>query len=97
MIEGYLSQQAVLLRCTGVNEYGESITIPLPIQVRWQAITRLVRDTQGKEVVSEAKCFCTEVVQIGDSIRFAGRDWPVISVVERVDLSGSTMFWEVAL
>ena len=80
MIEGYLNQRAVWKRKTGQNEYGEPVTKKKTIKVRWEGKRRLVRDNEGREVVSEARVFCIEPVKPGDILKYEDRDWPVISV-----------------
>ena len=80
MIEGYLNQRVVWKRKTGQNEYGEPVTKKKTIKVRWEGKRRLVRDNEGREVVSEARVFCIEPVKPGDILKYEDRDWPVISV-----------------
>ena len=81
MINSYLSQCATWHYTTGqMNEYGEPSTSSKSIKVRWEGKRRLVRDNEGREVVSEARVFCTEAVKPGDILKYEDRDWPVISV-----------------
>ena len=56
-----------------------------------------MRDNEGREVVSEARVFCTDPVQPGDLLEYAGREWPVIAVSEATGLDGRIHFREVAL
>jgi hypothetical protein len=97
MIEGYLNQRAVWKRKIGSNEYGEPVTKQKTIKVRWEGKRRLVRDNQGREVVSEARVFCTEAVKPGDELEFNGRRWPVIAVSTVPDLDGKEAHREVAV
>jgi hypothetical protein len=53
MITGYLNQTAIWHYVTGQNEYGEPAFGSKSIKVRWEG-KRLVRDNEGREVVSEA-------------------------------------------
>lgn len=92
----YLTDTAVLRRVTGMNEFGEPITESLMIKVRWEGKRRLVRDKQGKEVVSEARVFCLDDVQPGDILVYGGREWPVIAVSTITDLDGNLVYQEVA-
>ena len=81
MIKGYLNQTATWHYTTGqMNEYGEPETSSKSINVRWEGKRRLVRDNEGREVVSEARVFCTEAVKPGDILEHGGREWPVIAV-----------------
>ena len=97
MIEGYLNQGAVWKRKTGSNEYGEPATKQKSIKVRWEGKRRLVRDNEGREVVSEARVFCTEAVKPGDELEFDGRRWPVIAVSSVPGLDGNESHREVAV
>ena len=97
MIEGYLNQRAVWKRKTGSNEYGEPTTSSKTISVRWEGKRRLVRDNQGREVVSEARVFCIETVKPGDELEFDGRRWTVIAASTVPDLNGKEAHREVAV
>ena len=97
MIEGYLNQRAIWKRKTGSNEYGEPVTKQKTIKVRWEGKRRLVRDNEGREVVSEARVFCIEPVKPGDILKYEDRDWPVISVSIVPGLDGSENHREVAV
>lgn len=97
MIEGYLNQRAVWKRKTGSNEYGEPTTSSKTISVRWEGKRRLVRDNEGREVVSEARVFCIEPVKPGDILKYEDRDWPVIAVSTVPGLDGAENHREVAV
>jgi len=97
MIEGYLNQRAVWKRKTGSNEYGEPVTKQKTIKVRWEGKRRLVRDNEGREVVSEARVFCVEPVKPGDILEHGGREWPVIAVSSVPGLDGNESHREVAV
>ena len=97
MIEGYLNQGAVWKRKTGSNEYGEPVTKQKTIKVRWEGKRRLVRDNEGREVVSEARVFCVEPVKPGDILEHGGREWPVIAVSSVPGLDGNESHREVAV
>ena len=88
MIEGYLKQRAVWKRVVGQNMYGEPETKQKTIKVRWEGKRRLVRDNEGREVVSEARVFCVEPVKPGDILEHGGREWPVIAVSTVPGLDG---------
>lgn len=97
MIEDYLNQTATWHYVTGMNEYGEPSTSSKSIKVRWEGKRRLVRDNQGREVVSEARVFCVEAVQAGDELEHGGRRWPVIAVSTVPGLDGVVNHREVAV
>lgn len=97
MMDNYFNQDAALLSVSGTNEYGEPITTEIPVKVRWQGGRRLVRDAQGNEVVAEVTCFCREEIKPGDIMLYAGGKWPVIAVMDKVDLEGNALYREVAL
>ncbi len=97
MIRGYLRQEATWIRTTGRNEYGEPIIQEKDIAVRWEDKRRLVRDSTGREVVSEARVYCTADVQPGDHLQYRGRRWPVIVAAITPGLDGRGIYTEVAL
>ena len=98
MIKGYLNQTATWHYTTGqMNEYGEPETSSKSINVRWEGKRRLVRDNEGREVVSEARVFCVEPVQPGDLLKYADREWPVIAVSIVPGLDGKEAHREVAV
>ncbi len=97
MIRNYLNQTATWKRVIGQNMYGEPETEEKEIKVRWEGKRRLVRDNEGREVVSEARVFCTEAVKPGDELELDGRRWPVIAVSTVPDLSGKEAYREVAV
>jgi len=98
MIQGYLNQSSTWYKVIGQNEYSEPILAdPVTVKVRWEGKRRLVRDNEGREVVSEARVFCTEAVKPGDELELDGRRWPVIAVSTVPDLSGKEAYREVAV
>lgn len=97
MIKGYLNQTATWHYTTGLNEYGEPSTSSKTINVRWEGKRRMVRDKEGREVVSEARVFCTEAVKPGDELEYDGRRWPVIAVSTVPGLDGKEAHIEVAV
>ena len=98
MIKDYLNQTAIWHYTTGqMNEYGEPSTSSKTIKVRWEGKRRLVRDNEGREVVSEARVFCVEPVKPGDILKYEDRDWPVIAVSTVPGLDGSESHREVAV
>ncbi len=97
MIKDYLNQTITWKRVIGRNMYGEPETEEKGIKVRWEGKRRLVRDNEGREVVSEARVFCTEAVKPGDELEYNGRSWPVIAVSTVPGLDGSESHREVAV
>ena len=97
MIKDYLNQTATWHYVTGKNSYGEPTFSSKSIKVRWEGKRRLVRDNQGREVVSEARVFCMEPVKPGDILEHGGREWPVIAVSTVPDLDGKESHREAAI
>jgi len=97
MIRNYLNQTATWKRVIGQNMYGEPETEEKEIKVRWEGKRRLVRDNEGREIVSEARVFCTEAVKPGDLLEYQGREWPVIAVSTVPGLDGSESHRECAV
>jgi len=97
MIGDYLNQTATWHRVTGQDGYGEPTYESKTIPVRWEGKRRLVRDNEGREVVSEARVFCTEAVKPGDELEYDGRSWPVIAASPIPGLDGEESHKEVAV
>ena len=97
MIQDYISQTATWKRVIGQNMYGEPDFDTKEIKVRWEGKRRLVRDNEGREVVPEARVFCTEAVKPGDELEFDGRRWPVIAVSTVPGLDGKESHRECAV
>lgn len=97
MITGYLNQTATWKRVIGQNMYGEPETEEKEIKVRWEGKRRLVRDNEGREVVSEARVFCMGAIKPGDLLEYNGREWPVIAVSTIPGLDGNESHREVAV
>ena len=97
MLDYYLNQTVTWTTGT-INEYGElSNTVSKDIKVRAKGRRTLVRNTQGEQVISETQIICTESINPGDIINYGGRDWPVITVGDMVDLEGQTIGKKVYL
>jgi hypothetical protein len=97
MIKDYLNQIATWKRVVGKNMYGEPDFDTKEIKVRWEGKRKLVRNNEGREVVSEARVFCTDPVQPGDLLEFNGRRWPVITASIVPDLGGKESHRECAV
>jgi hypothetical protein len=97
MMHNYLTQTAVWHRKIGRNQYGEPVTDSKTIPVRWEGARHLVRDKEGREVVSETRVFCVDHVVVGDYLEHAGRKWPVIAVSVVPGLDGAVSHREVSL
>ncbi len=94
-MKGYFNQTALWRRITGYNDYGEPIFSSTLIKVRWEERQQITRDKYGENVVSEARAFCTEPVQIGDRLIYNDQEWTVINVRDGVGLNGNVVFREV--
>ena len=97
LIEYFINQTAIWKKVVGQNMYAEPQTESKEIKVRWEGKRRLVRDNEGREVVSEARVFCIDPVKPGDELELDGRRWPVISVSIVPGLDGSESHREVAV
>ena len=97
MIQDYLNQTATWKRVIGQNMYGEPEFDTKEIKVRWEGKRRLVRDNEGREVVSEARVFCMGAIKPGDLLEYNGREWPVIAVSTVPGLDGKESHRECAV
>jgi len=95
VIAYYLNQTASLKVRTGHDGYDPVYANPVTIAVRWESKRSLVRNTQGEQVVSEAKVFTEASINPSDVLTYGGRDWPVITVSDVTDLDGNVSHREV--
>lgn len=93
----YLNQKAVWGKVVGKNAFAEPSTVDKEIDVRWEWTRRLIRDTHGREVVSEGRVFCLEKVNPGDFLTYEGKKYPVLAVSGIVDVNGKEEHREVAV
>lgn len=81
MMREYYRQPVTWKKKTGSNGYGEAILDQgKEIKVRWEGIRKLVRNSQGQEVVSQIEVRCSEAIGNNDTINIDGVDYPVIAV-----------------
>jgi hypothetical protein len=81
------------LTSEGLPNYSSS-----SIAGRWQYKRRLVRNSEGQEVVSEAQVYTETQVKVNDRlVHTDGTEHIVISVSPKVNLDGTTSHYEVAL
>ena len=95
IMDDYLNQSATIRSKTGTNAFGEPVFTDVPIKCRWEANQKLLRDTQGQQVVSVGRVFTNVAVKPTDLLNDGSRDWVVISVADMPDLDGITQYWEV--
>lgn len=97
-IANYTNQTATWRQMTGTNAYGEPETVDTAIPVRWEWRRRMVRNTEGVDVVSEGTVYTAAQVAVGDSlIEPDGTSYPVIAVSVLYDLDGSERHREVSV
>ena len=90
----YTNQTASLEKKAGVNAFGVyDYEAPVDIPARVEADTKIVRDAQGKDVVSNTTVFSPIEISVGDKI--GGRE--VIDVSTMVDRAGRIVGWEAYL
>lgn len=97
MISAYLNQTVVWRRQVGIDAYGRPEWETKTIPARWEGKRQLVRNVEGREVVSEARMFCLAPVQPGDELEYEGRTWTAIAVATIPRLDGSESHREVAV
>jgi hypothetical protein len=92
------TKQSIILKTKGaVNGANEATYTPNTIRGRLQYKRKLIRNTQGQEVVSEAQLFTEHAVSLDDRVTIDGADWPVLDVQKTVDLDGAVQWYEVML
>lgn len=97
MLDTYLNQTVTWKAVSSVNDCNEKTTTSTSISARFQFNRKIVRNSVGETVISEAQCFTESAVKPGDLINFDNVDWTVISVQDNVDLEGNVLFYEVML
>jgi hypothetical protein len=97
MIDLYLNQNITLKIETSVNEYNEPVFTLSTIKARFEYDRTMVKNKEGEEVVSEAKLFTLTPVKVDDVINYDGKDYPIISVANMVNLEGELSHYEARL
>ena len=93
IIMPYLNQTAVLKVYSGTNEYAENSHTAKTIRCRIDDTNKLVRTSEGQEVVSSAVVYTNEVITVKDLVN----DRIVLSVKKQVMLDGSVSHYEAWL
>ena len=89
----YLNQSMTWKHISSINKYNEPTYTTSTIKGRKETGHKLVRNSQGEEVVSTACVFTLSAIEKCDLID----DEIVISVESNVELNGTTKFYEVYL
>jgi len=97
MLREYLNQITTLKTVVGKDKYNKPTTTEKTINIRWENKRRLIRNSQGKEVVSEAIIFTQEQVKPEDILVWQNRSWEIIGVSDIVDIDGNIQFYEVSV
>jgi hypothetical protein len=77
----------------GAAILGEGTQIKASVEFK----RKLVRNTKGEQVISEATICTTQAVTTGDILTIDGRDWTVIMSDPVRGLGGSVLYYEVNL
>ncbi len=98
MVDGWLNQKILYKRHTGSSdtgkaEYDQAVEIPCRLQDERQ----LIRNSAGREVVSEAILFIGFPVSTQDAFVVDGKEIRSIQVATKVDLDGRFDHCEVRL
>jgi len=98
-LKSLLNQDAIWKRVVNIDAYGTPTMDAIPIKVRWENKRKLIIDGTGKEVVSEATCFCLEPIRTDDYLVLNGSDkeWVVKAVEDLIDGDGSIVYREVSV
>lgn len=97
MIADYLNQTITLKTKSSVNTYNESTFTTSSIKARFEYRRRLIRNSLGEQVISEATVFSLTEIKPDDTITYDGIDWVVLRVSKEVDLFGDVSHYEVML
>jgi len=83
MIANYLKQSITLERRSGSNDYGESTyAAGVTLSARVEQRTQLVRNSEGEQVVSQARVFLPAGSDCNphDKITYSGQTYHVLAV-----------------
>jgi hypothetical protein len=97
MISSYLNQTITLKVKRAVNAYNEPTYTSSNVKARFEYKRKLVRNSLGESVISEATCFTQTVIKVGDVITYDSIDWVVIGVNSTVELDGSVCYYEAVM
>lgn len=98
MLAIYMTQTCTWKAKTGVNDYGEAtFAASATINCRWQGKRKLVRDAQGREIISEQQCLTLSAVGLGDTLTYDGSEYPVITVERQPFIDGTLQGYMVYL
>lgn len=98
MIEGYLTQKAILKAKVDKDEFNQPVyAAPIEISCRIDFKRKMVRNPQGQEVLSESTLLTTTAINPDDLIIYGTFQMIVITSHPLNELDGSIMFYEVSL
>jgi len=97
MIDSYCNQSITLKTPSSMNKYTEPTYSTSTIQCRFEYNRKIIRNREGKEVVSEAAIYTESEIKPDDLITYGGVDWIVIHIANQEDLDGSIKFYEARL
>lgn len=98
MIDRYTNQTVSYKGTSTQDEYCQTAYVTtVNMLCRYEYDRKIVKNKEGKEVISEARCFTKTAVKPDDVITFDSKDWPIISVKNEVDLNGTVKFYEARL
>ena len=94
MIKDYLNQTASHEAYSSINDYAEpSYSAAVSIACRKEGVNKLIRDAEGKEVVTSSRVFTETLINVKD--RIDGR--MILRVDPMPNLDGSISHYEVYL
>jgi len=92
MIDNYLNQRVIWKRAVGIDAYGKPSLSQSTISARVEEQNRLIRSKTGEQVVSVARLFVKDLVNIDDRITLNGKDYMVLSVESCMSLDGEEVY-----
>ena len=97
MIDSYANQDATLQRYLGPTPSGNKYDTSIPIKVRYEQSKRLIRNSQGKEIISRAFIASETELNEEDLITYNGNTFPIITADPAPGLMGNILFYEAYL
>lgn len=100
-----MNQDAVFSLLTdrdGYNRPTFALDVPLTAAagsgVRWQFKQKMIRTSNGQEVMSEAEVWLPlsiETIKVDDQLEYKGKKYQIIGCSKKVDIHGQDCFWKV--
>lgn len=96
MIEEALNQDALWYKKSGQDAFSKAIYTPsCNIKVRFQESMKLIKDKNGKDVVSQGIFICAKKIGLEDIIGYENTKYVLLNYKDSIDLDGNFEYRKV--